>query len=85
MPFPDDQRPHRRRTVSHLNRDVRLIIRDTLGHFDQWRDRVAMLQASAERKGADRKAIRKECTSIRAGILQARTELIIGLAESQPR
>jgi hypothetical protein len=85
MTFPDDQRPHRPRTVSHVNRDVGLIIQETLGHFDKWRDRVAMLQASVERKGADRKAIRKECTSIRAGILQARTNLILGLAESPAR
>jgi hypothetical protein len=44
-----------------------------------------MLHASVERKGADRKAIRQECTSIREGILQARTDLIIGLAESPAR
>jgi hypothetical protein len=85
MTFPDDQRPQRPRAVDHVNRDVRLIITDTLSQFDHWRDRAALLQASVERKGADRKAIRQECTSIREGILQARTDLIIGLAESPAR
>lgn len=63
---------------------VREAIEPTLTHFNAWRSDLAKFAVRAERHNGDRdrRAMLERCVAIEAEVLDARTDLIIELAEA---
>jgi uncharacterized protein YceH (UPF0502 family) len=66
------------------NSIVRDALEPTLTHFNAWRSDVASMAVKADRHAGDRerRAMLERCAAIEAELLEARTDLIIELAEA---
>jgi uncharacterized protein YceH (UPF0502 family) len=71
-----------------MNTNPNTIIRDALEpmlpQFNAWRSDVASMAVKADRHAGDRekRAMLERCTAIEAELLEARTDLILELAEA---
>lgn len=75
--------PHKRK-MDTSNGDARRAVKETLAQFSSWRLDLARFAVLAERQSstANRKAILARCAQIESELLEARTDLIIGLANA---
>jgi hypothetical protein len=76
--------PRKRRVVDTSNGEARRAVQATLAQFNAWRLDLARFAALAERRSDEtgRAKMLQRCGEIERELLEARTELIIGLANS---
>lgn len=69
------------------NREARLAVHDSLARFNRWRLDLALYSARGDRAPteAQRVEMLARCTAIQREILDARTDLVAGLADAPPR
>jgi hypothetical protein len=79
------QQPRRQTDTSNVV--VREALRPTLAHFNDWRSDLARLAVQSERRFSEteREAMLARCAAIAEGLLAARTDLLLELAEAPPR
>jgi hypothetical protein len=78
------RRQPKRRVTQH---DARAAIADVMSRFDPWRNMITLMKARAARPHDDneRAVMQDQCAEIRRELGEARAELIIRLAEANPR
>ena len=76
-----------RRQVDNSNAEARRAIAHTLGRLSSWRLDLARFQGMAERRftEADRQAMLARCAAIEGELMMARTDLLLGLADTPRR
>lgn len=74
----------RKRVMDRTNSEARRAIKETLGHFNDWRLDIARFSALAERalEETTRCAILDRCAEIESQLIEARTDLILSLADA---
>jgi hypothetical protein len=74
----------RKRKIDTSSREARLAVADTVQRFGPWREKLAGIAARAERQlsETDRAHLVTECLEIEAALREARTEIILQLAEA---
>jgi hypothetical protein len=77
----------RRRQTDTSNAEARSAIRQTVAQFAEWRGDLARFMAKVERRysDAERSDMLARCAAIEAELLEARTSLILGLADAPAR
>ena len=82
-----DDTPVPRRKTDKSNQLVRRALADSIDQIGRWRMDAALIEARAARRLSDeeRVALRRQCTTIEAGIMEIRTGLIVDLAEAPSR
>ena len=53
--------------------------------FPDWRQRCALMAAEAERRGGDGAHLTEGCAAIRAEVQDARTDILLALADTPPQ
>jgi hypothetical protein len=73
----------KRRVVSHHNRDARAAIADVVSRFAGWRYALTLMAAKIARLQSDDGShrMRQQCRDIRRQVADARTDLIVRLAD----
>lgn len=84
--FELDRQP-KRRVVVHDNRDAKLAISDVVSQFERWRYALTLMNAKLDRphSDAERQMMTEQCALIRGELTEARTELILRLADAPRR
>ena len=79
--------PRKRRVMDTSNAQARQALADVLTRFADWRDDLARIQARMERRysAADRADMLARCAAIEDGLMAARTELLLTLADAPQR
>ena len=79
--------PRKRRVMDTSNAQARQALADVLTRFGEWRDEIARMQARMERRysDADRADMLGRCAAIEDGLMAARTELLLTLADAPQR
>jgi hypothetical protein len=81
------ERQPKRRVVQHDSRDARVAVADVVSRFEPWRHGLALMSAKAGRthEEDERRTMREQCHDIRRQLSEARTELILRLADAPRR
>jgi hypothetical protein len=61
------------------------ILAATMERFPDWRQRCALMAAEAERPGNNAEQLTEGCAAIRAEVQDARTDILLALADTPPR
>lgn len=56
-----------------------------MARFPEWRQRCAFMEAAAARPHIDRAPLVEDCATIRAEVQEARTDILLALADAPPR
>src|SRR3569832_852035 len=65
--------------------DVTILLAETMARFPEWRQRCSFMAAAAERPGIDLAPLSEGCKRIRAEVHQARTDILLALADTPAR
>ena len=76
-PRPRDMNPDRLHA-----REARIAVAGIVARMEDWQNRAKILQALVNRPASDRATILAEAKSLRGNIVEARTEIIMILAEA---
>lgn len=76
--------PHKRRAIDTSNGEARRAVQTTLSQFNAWRLDLARFAVLSQRRSDEptRTRMLERCGEIERELLEARTELIIGLADA---
>jgi hypothetical protein len=75
----------RRRAIDHSNREARRAVADVIDRFTRWRVAIANMSGRAELgrlTAVDRERMLKDCMEIENEIAEARTDLLLELADA---
>lgn len=86
MTFELGHRP-KRRAVVRDNQDARAAIADVVSRIADWRYTLTLLSAKAGRphSESERRTMLAQCSEIRGRLVEARTDLLIRLADAPAR
>ena len=76
--------PRKPRIMDNSNGEARRAVAETVAHFAPWRADLAHFAVMVERhiRADDREKILNRCAVIEDELMQARTELLLGLADA---